>query len=71
MLAKKSKYPGENRNKTIYLKEYDQRTNISFLLTLYHTIPTLMTLKKKAICKPAFSPFPTVFSTHPYRNFCF
>ena len=37
------------------------------LITLYHTIPTFNNPEKEA----AFSPFPTMFSTHPKKNFCF
>ena len=50
-------------------------------LILYHTIPTFNDFKeggfgkhcrKRRKCwKPAFSPFPTMFSTHPKKNFCF
>ena len=47
-------------------------------LTLSHTIPTFNDPEKKAFRKycgkrrkcwlPAFSPFPTMFSTHPKKN---
>ena len=50
-------------------------------LTLYHTIPTFIDPEKEAFWKhwgksrkcwqSAFSPFPTMFSTHSTKNFCF
>ena len=39
------------------------------LLTHYQTIPTFN--KKKKSLKPAFSPFPTMFSNLPKTNFSF
>ena len=51
------------------------------LLTLYHTIPTFNDLNREAFrkhcgerrkcCLPAFSPFPTMFSTLPKTSFEF
>ena len=63
------------------LKEYAVHNVTDSGLTLYHTITTFNNHKKEAFqkhcgkrrkCrKPAFSPFPTMFSTHPKTNFNF
>ena len=64
-----------------FLQRYRLSYGARLYLTLYHTITTFNDPEKEAFWKhcgkrrkcwwPAFSPFPTMFSTNPKKNFCF